>query len=47
MKISKYISRAAFVLAMGLLTVSCDDFLDKPSEDQYNNDNFYADDAKC
>ena len=47
MKISKYISRAAFVLAMGLTTASCGDFLDKPAEDQYNNDNFYANDAMC
>lgn len=35
----------AGVLAMGL--VSCDEFLNRPAEDNYNVDNFYQNDAQC
>ena len=47
MKINKYITRAALAVALAATSVSCGDFLDRPSEDQYNNDNFYANDAQC
>ncbi len=47
MKIKKYITRAALAVALAATSVSCGDFLDRPSEDQYNNDNFYANDAQC
>lgn len=47
MTLKKYISIAVATLALGMMATSCDDFLDKPGEDNYNNDNFYADDAQC
>lgn len=47
MNIKKYITRAALAVALGLAATSCGDFLDRPAEDQYNNDNFYANDAQC
>lgn len=47
MKINKFIYRSALAAFLGLASVSCDDFLDKPAEDQYNNDNFYSNDAQC
>lgn len=40
----KYIAVAA-VLGMG--TVSCEDFLDRPQEDGYNEANFYQNDEQC
>ena len=40
----KYIAlAAAFTLAMS----SCDDFLDKPTKDAYNADNYYQTDDQC
>lgn len=30
-----------------LVTTSCDDFLDRPTEDSYNVDNYYQTDAQC
>lgn len=30
-----------------MLLPSCDDFLDRPTEDNYNTENFYASDAAC
>lgn len=47
MKINKFIYRSALAAVLGFASVSCGDFLDKPGEDQYNNDNFYANDAQC
>lgn len=47
MNIKNYIKTAVLALALGMGATSCGDFLDKPSEDQYNNDNFYANDAQC
>ena len=35
----------AVVLSLGL--TSCDDFLDKPAEDSYNEENYYQTDAQC
>jgi hypothetical protein len=40
----KYIALAA-VLTLGM--ASCDDFLDKPTEDAYNTDNYYQTDDQC
>ena len=40
----KYIACAA-VLGLGL--TSCEDFLDRPVEDNYNTENFYASDEAC
>lgn len=40
----KYWAFAA-VLSMGI--TSCDDFLDRPTEDNYNVDNFYQNDTQC
>ncbi|MBE6260459.1 MAG: RagB/SusD family nutrient uptake outer membrane protein [Prevotella sp.] len=35
----------AVVLSIGL--TSCDDFLDRPAEDSYNEENYYQTDAQC
>ena len=35
-----------FSAALMCLT-SCDDFLDRPTEDNYNTDNYYSSDAAC
>lgn len=40
----KYIAVAA-VLGLGM--TSCEDFLDRPTEDSYTADNYYASDAAC
>ena len=40
----KYVA-AAILLAVGM--TSCDDFLDRPVEDNYNTENYYTDDASC
>ena len=40
----KYITLVA-ILGMGM--TSCDDFLDRPTEDNYNTENYYASDAAC
>ena len=40
----KYIALAA-VLGLGM--TSCDDFLDRPTEDNYNTENYYASDDAC
>ena len=40
----KYVA-AAMLLAVGM--TSCDDFLDRPVEDNYNTENYYTDDASC
>lgn len=41
--IFKGLSAAAVALSL----VSCEDFLNRPSEDNYNVDNFYKDDSQC
>lgn len=41
---NKYIIVAAFLC---LTMASCEDFLDKPTEDAYNVDNYYLTDAQC
>lgn len=40
----KYVALAA-VFGMG--ATSCDDFLDRPTEDKYNQSNFYQNDTQC
>lgn len=40
----KYASVAAL---LSFALTSCDDFLDKPAEDNYNTDNFYQNDEQC
>lgn len=47
MNINKYIKVTFLASALAAGMTSCGDFLDKPAEDQYNNDNFYANDAQC
>lgn len=44
MKQFKYIALAA---VLGLGFTSCEDFLDRPTEDNYNTENYYASDAAC
>lgn len=40
----KYVA-AAMLLGMGM--TSCEDFLNRPVEDNYNTENYYTDDASC
>lgn len=40
----KYLACAAM---LGFAMTSCDDFLDRPIEDNYNLDNYYSSDAAC
>ncbi|MCR4958735.1 MAG: RagB/SusD family nutrient uptake outer membrane protein [Prevotella sp.] len=40
----KYVA-AAMLLTAGM--TSCEDFLDRPVEDNYNTENYYTDDASC
>ena len=46
MKLSN-IKLYAAAIAIGLSTVSCEDFLDRPAEDNYNASNYYLNDAQC
>ncbi|WP_031534993.1 MULTISPECIES: RagB/SusD family nutrient uptake outer membrane protein [unclassified Bacteroides] len=46
MKLSN-IKLYAAAIAIGLSTVSCEDFLDRPAEDIYNASNYYLNDAQC
>ena len=43
----KNIKYTAFVMLLGLGMTSCDSFLDKPVEDNYNTENYYDGDAAC
>lgn len=36
-----------FIAAFGLATSSCEDFLNRPAEDNYNEANFYQNDEQC
>ena len=38
---------AIFAVALSLGMTSCDDFLNKPAEDSYNEENYYQTDAQC
>lgn len=42
----KYTKAIALMAAAGLSLSACDDFLDRPVEDNYNVDNFYQNDAQ-
>lgn len=46
MKLS-IIKSLAFAAFIGVTATSCSDFLNKPTEDSYNQDNYYATDAQC
>lgn len=41
------IKTIALVAVTGLLSTSCEDFLDKPTIDNYNADNYYSSDTEC
>ena len=43
----KNIKYAAVALMLGMGMTSCDDFLDRPVEDNYNTENFYDGDDAC
>jgi hypothetical protein len=43
----KNLKYMAVVAALGLSVSSCDDFLDRPTEDNYNVGNFYQTDEQC
>lgn len=47
MKIFSTIKYTAVVAAFGLGLTSCDDFLNRPAEDNYNAGNFYQNDEQC
>ena len=42
----KYTKAIALMAVAGLSLSACDDFLDRPVEDNYNVDNFYKNDAQ-
>ncbi len=46
MKISN-IMKGLSIAAAAVTLVSCEDFLNRPSEDNYNVDNFYKNDSQC
>jgi len=46
MKLS-IIKSLAFAAFVGLTATSCNDFLDRPTEDSYNQDNYYQTDDQC
>lgn len=46
MKINS-IKHSVFAVVFALGTASCNDFLDRPSEDSYNTDNYYQTDNQC
>ena len=37
----------AYIALMGLAMSSCDDYLDRPTEDAFDTSNYYATDAQC
>lgn len=43
----KYISSLALALTFGFGLTSCEDFLDRPTEDNYNADIYYQNDEQC
>ena len=43
----KYIKYIAAIVVPAMVSVSCDDFLDRPTEDNYNVDNYYQTDDQC
>lgn len=47
MKLSKSIKYIVLAGALGMGFTSCNDFLDRPAEDNYNVDTFYTTDDQC
>lgn len=43
----RYVKTIAAISLLALGTVSCEDFLDRPTEDGYNVSNYYQTDAQC
>lgn len=43
----KNIKYVAVTMLLGMALTSCDDFLNRPVEDNYNTENYYSDDASC
>ena len=41
------IKSIAYIALMGLALSSCDDYLDRPTEDAFDTSNYYATDAQC
>ena len=37
----------ACIALIGLTMTSCEDFLDRPTEDGYDTSNYYSNDAQC
>ena len=49
-KINKKVAAGLFyclLTPVSCLLTSCEDFLNKPVEDNYNTENYYTDDASC
>ena len=44
---TKNIKYVAAAMLLSLSMTSCEDFLDRPVEDNYNTENYYTDDASC
>lgn len=47
MKINKYIGYSFVAAIIGLAMTSCDDFLDKPNQSDYNVEGYYKSDSEC
>lgn len=47
MNIFKNFKYTVAIAALGVAFTSCDDFLDRPNEDNYNAGNFYQNDEQC
>ena len=47
MKIPNYLKYSLFAVGLGLSLTSCEDFLNRPAEDNYNVDTFYTTDEQC
>ena len=43
----KYLKYWTFTALLGIGVVSCENFLDRPTEDNYNESNFYQNDEQC
>lgn len=43
----KNIIYLVFAASLGVTVSSCEDFLDRPAEDNYNESNFYQNDEQC
>ena len=43
----KHIIRTSVALVIALMTLSCTDFLNRPSEDSYTTEQYYTNDTQC